>query len=138
MNAPEWLKPYLTTKVVLTVVGLLVLLGLTAWALQSCGDTLFNHGIDKKKANVNAGLANVANIEQNIGEHEKAIANLKEAQAAEKQNVNALTQDYLDSANVAGDKRAEAQKALANLDAAHNANATNVAVKDLEEKLKGL
>ena len=138
MTTPDWIKPYLTARVILTAAGLLLLLVLVAVMFAKCPGYLETRATEKKKLAVNAALANVANKEQQIAEHEKAIDELKGEQKVEKQNVNALTQDYLDSANVATQDRIEANKALANLDAARNANATNVSVKDLEEKLKGL
>lgn len=132
MNFQDLLPPY-TKKAWAGIVcaGLLVLLGLVLFGIDRCSSWRFERDIDKRKANVNAALSNIA-------DREKTIANLNEQQAAEKEVVRRETEDLQNAVNATDQQKAETNKALANLANARNANETNVTVQELEEKLRRL
>ncbi len=117
-------------RIVGVLAGLLVLVGLVLFTVDACGDWSENRKREKLKANVNAVLSNIAN-------REKAIANLKERQAAEVEAVNRHTREYIDSQAYTDATRSEVNKALGNMANAAKSNG-NVSVRELEEKLRGL
>lgn len=134
----DQVKEFFTLKVVLIILACIAGLFILGWLFSGASGWWDSRGIAKKQEAVNAGLANVANIETKIERGEGNVANLREQQAAEKQNVNALTQDLLEAKEADQAQRWAVNQALKDLDAAKNSNATNVSVQDLEEKLKGL
>lgn len=126
----EALKNFNHWRIVGVLAGILVLVGFVLFTVDACGDWSEKRRQDKLKANVNAALSNIAN-------REKAIANLKERQAAETQAVNAATQEYLSAVNATDATRNETNRALSNLANAAKSNG-NVSVKELEDRLRGL
>lgn len=131
MDIPHEIKKFFTAKVVLSIVGLLVLLGLVLYVAFYVDSCRFKSGIEKKQENVNAKLSNIANREQ-------TIANLDIQQAVEKEQLREATEELLDAKGATDEARVETNRALANLQNAKTTKATNTSVADLEEKLKGL
>lgn len=120
-----------TWKIIgLCAVGL-VLLGLVLFGFSKCSDYRFSRDVDKRKANINAALSNIANIQQQKTELEKQ-------EAVEKEVVKIETESLANAVNATNEQRVETNKALSNLDAAHNSNTTNTSVEDLEKLLRRL
>lgn len=115
----------------LKVLAGLIVLGLVLFGIDRCSTWRTNRDIEARKANVNAALANIANVEANI-------AFDKGRQEEQKAAVNAATQDYLMAVNATDEARSEVNAALANVEKAKNANQANVSIRELEEKLKRL
>lgn len=119
-------------RIVLYAVGGLILLGAVLFGIDRCSTWNGQRKIDKIKANVNASLANIANLEAQ--KHELELKQAAELEAA-KRNV----QDFADAANATVQARTETNKALENLNAVKNSNAdVNVSVSDLQKKLEAL
>ena len=123
------IKAFRHWRILGALLGTLAIIGLVLFAAESCGDWSFQRKQDKIKANINTALANIA-------EREKAIANLKEQQAVEAQEVNRATSEWMDAQNYTDQTRKEVNKALANLANAGKSNA-NISVEELKEKLRG-
>lgn len=115
----------------LKLLAVLVILGAVLFGIDRCSTWRANRDIEARKANVNAALSNIANIEANI-------AFDKGRQEEQKQAVNAATQDYLTAVNATNEVREEVNAALANVEKAKNANQANVSIRELEEKLRKL
>lgn len=129
-KAADFMKANGRVRIVVFAVCGLILLGAVLFTFDKCGDWSFQRKQDKLKANVNKALAEAANVE-------KTIANLKEQQAVQAENVNRATREYIDAQSYTDETRNEVNKALANMANAARSNG-NVSVKELEEKLKGL
>lgn len=121
--------PYL--KVTAVGVGLLIVIGLVAFAFESCGDWRFGREIDRKKANVNAAIDQVKAINANIAAEKKAEA---EALA----NVKVAADDYLEATNATDGAREAVNASVERMKQAANTNRGNVNAADVENALRGL
>lgn len=125
------LTPSPGRKAVLVVIGLVLLIGGVLLAIDRCGTWRSDRDIEKRKANINAVLAN-------IEIKETTIANLQTQVELEKQAANTEMKQLLENINATEATKVETNAALANLDRAKNANTTNSSVKQLEELLEKL
>lgn len=120
-----------TWKIIGICFAALALLALVLFTMDRCGSYRFGRDIDKRKANVNAALSNIANIQAQKSELEKQ-------EAVEKERVRIEIENLANAVNATDAQRLETNKALENLNAARNGNAMNVTVQELEEKLRKL
>lgn len=127
------LPPYTTRtwKIIGACVAGIALLGVVLWGIDAFGNWRFDRGVAKDKAEIKQGLANIAS-------KESTIANLQTEVAVEKERVRQQTVEHLENINATEQVKAETNAALANLDAAKNANTTNSSVSDLEKALEKL
>jgi len=128
----EWLTTASPTRRILVycVIGLVVL-GAVLFAFDRFTDWRVDRDTERRKANINAHLANAQTIE-------KGIANLNERLAAEKEAANIETQGYLDKVNASRDAREATNAALSNLANAKGVNTANSSAADLEKALENL
>lgn len=110
--------------------GVLFVIGFVLFVMDRCTSWRSTREADKLKANVNAAIAN-------IEARNAVIANLKEQQAVETQQLKDAAEQYLESQNSTNSAREETNKAIERMKNAANGNG-NVSVKEFEEKLKGL
>ena len=127
------LPPYKpqTWKAIGIAVGLLAVLGFVLFAFDRCGSYFDNRDIEKRKAKI-------ANTVAQIETKEAVIANLQTEIAVEKEQAKRDTLELLENVNATNEAKAETDKALANLDAARNANTTNSSLKELTDALDKL
>ena len=124
-------KGFTQWRIVFILAGILVVFGAILFTYDACGTYHSNRGNEKRKANINAALSNIA-------EKEATVANIKTEIAVEKEGVKVETEQLLKDTFTSNEKRVATNQALANLDAAQNANATNSSVADLEKLLREL
>lgn len=121
---PHW-------RIIAYCVAGLAVLGLVLFLFDKCGDYRTNRDIEKRKANINAALSNIA-------VKEGTIANLQIDVAVEKERVKESVKEHLEAVNASDAVKANTNAKLANLDAARNVNTTNSSVQDLEDVLRRL
>lgn len=124
----DWLKMPGKLKLVAVGIGIIVVIGFVLFTVDRCGTWIDNRDIAKQKAAINAKVAN-------IEAKEAVIANLATEIAIEKQQVKDDTAVLLDNINATNEARVLTNQALANLDAARNANTTNSSLKDFQKAL---
>jgi len=118
-------------KTFAAVIGGLILIAIVLFALDRFGTWRSNRDIDKRKANINAVLANIET-------KESTIANLQTEVALEKQAANIETKALLENINTTEATKEETNRALGNLANAKGKDTTNSSVADLEKLLKQL
>jgi hypothetical protein len=115
-----------------TLIGLVVLLGLIAWAGSSISNWNFNRGVKKDKAAIAVQVQEISNTQAEI-------SNLNAKKAQQVANVAADTQALVDASNASEQARAATNQALANMNAAISANrSVDVSGIDLQRKLEDL
>jgi hypothetical protein len=124
LSAKQW-------KIVGLCVAGLVLIGAVLFGIDRCGSWREQRKIDKIKANVNAALVNVANIEVKKRE-------LELQQAAELEAAKRDVEEFNEAANASIEAREEVNKALENVNIARNSNTTGTTVDELKRKLDRL
>jgi len=127
----ESVKKFKHWKLVGILVGVLIaILGLF-WLIDGIGSWWTGRGNNKRQANINAHLSNIAT-------KEGTIANLQTEVEIEKSHLVEETKEHLKDVNATVEAKTETNKALANLEKAKNANTTNSSVQDLEKILEKL
>ena len=122
--------PYL--KVTAVGVALIVLIGLVAFTVDRCGTWREQRDTDKRKAAINANVAEIGNLTNQI-------ANLELKKEGLREGVNRDMQDLQKEIFGREEAKAEANKALANYQRALNTNSNvNRTAEDLEEVLRRL
>lgn len=109
---------------------LLVLIGVSLWIWQATSNWWFNRDLEKKKANVNAALLEVNQLQSNA-DASKVIANRII------ENVNIATQELANATNATDAQRERTNQAIANMQKAANQN-RNVNAAELEKILEGI
>lgn len=130
-KALAWFKTPGKLKLVLVLAAIGGLVALVLFTVDYCGSWSTNRENEKRKANINAGMANIAN-------KQSTIANLETEVAIEKERVRQETETHLTTVNATEQVKAETNAALSNLAAAKNANTTNSSVRQLEDVLRRL
>lgn len=127
----ESVKGFKHWNIVLILVGILVLVGGIFFVIDGVGSWWTGRGNNKRQANINALISNIAT-------KEGTIANLQTEIAIEKSHLVEETQEHLKDVNATVEAKTETNKALANLEKAKNTNTTNSSVQDLEKILEKL
>lgn len=122
----------LANKVKLIIIALaaVVLVGAVLWIWSSVGEWNFYRGVEGKKANVNAAIDELKQVNANIAVEKKTEQEIIA-------NVKMHTKDYFDAVNVTDSTREAVNAAIERQQKAANSNRQANAA-DVEEAMKGL
>lgn len=126
------LKAWPYWKVTAVGVGLLILIGFVAFTVDRCGKSRDQKDTDEKKAAINANVAEIGNITNQI-------TNLEVRREGLKEGVNRDMQDLQKDIYGREEAKREANQALANFQRAIDSNSNvNRSAEDLERVLRNL